>query len=212
MFSRCRPAPVLILLSLALALAAASGRADDTGLDGEHIHAGRTAEYPDLSKASDPNVVKARTLYRETKRSSARFTIREARKLGYRFLAAEKRCPGLVHMRKHATHFWGHVLAPRAPQSLLWWCSSEGKWTLVAFMYRAPGQATPPLYGGLLGWHQHAFTSRSTWMTHVWLTGDARTALATCAPFNALANHLRIVYEVYVPDVAIDAPCSDTGA
>jgi hypothetical protein len=146
-----RPAPLLILLCLGFAFATTSGRAEDPGIGGQHIHVGRTAEYPEFSKASHSKVAKASRLYLETKRSSVRFTIRKARRLGYRFLAAEKRCPGLVHMRKHATRFWGRVLDPRVPQSLLWWCSSAGEWTLVAFMFRAPGQATPPLYGGLLG-------------------------------------------------------------
>jgi hypothetical protein len=101
------------------------------------------------------------------------------------------------------------MLDPTAPQAVIFWCDSKRMYTLVAFMYRAPGTMLPPTFGGLLGWHKHYMMG--TWMTHAWITYTTRSALATCAPFNALHARLGIHYQRYIQDVmGIDSPCSDT--
>jgi hypothetical protein len=77
-------------------------------------------------------------------------------------------------------------------------------------MYRAPAKKMPPMYGGLVGWHRHQVTA--TWMTHVWITNTTRSAVAQCAPFEALhARNAQISYGPYRADVPmIDEPCPDT--
>ena len=47
-------------------------------------------------------------------------------------------------------------------------------------------------------------------MTHVWLTGDLRTAFAQCAPFAALtARNPALVHEPYKADIpGLDEPCA----
>jgi hypothetical protein len=197
-------------LTFGVQVAALSAFADAPETE-THLHVGNTAEYPNYAGASPAGRARADRIHVRSNQSATRFsTIGAALRRGYRFRYPELYCPGLAHMRKHGGRFWGRVLDPTEPQALLWWCSSSAKWTLVALMYRAPGQRTPPLYGGLLGWHQHTFTRTSTWMTHVWLTSTTQTALATCAPFGALAEYLGIAFERYFPDIPPDRPCSDT--
>jgi hypothetical protein len=60
----------------------------------------------------------------------------------------------------------------------------SGAPVLVAFMYRAPGGKPPPLGRSILFWHQHPSSGHAapTQMTHIWLTGDLRSAAANCLP------------------------------
>jgi plastocyanin len=54
---------------------------------------------------------------------------------------------------------------------------------LIGFMYRLATGFRPRFAAPLLGWHAHGGRSQ---MTHVWLTGSLRTALANCMPVEAL--------------------------
>jgi hypothetical protein len=200
--------PLLALLVLAAGVAPASAQTGH-GHGEPGMHVGNAMPYPALHGASLAQRRRARTLRRATLRAAARFdTPAEAAARGY---VANPNVsplyrPGLQHFRKRGTHFWGRVLAPRRPQALIFWCPSVGDCRLAAFVYRAPARPRPPTYGGLIGWHRHSMTA--PWMTHVWLTGAIRTALAQCAPVGALG---RLAWEPYVPDVpGVDSPCPDT--
>jgi hypothetical protein len=176
------------------------------------FHVGNSAPYPMLRDASRTNRRKAHRLRAASLRSAVRFdTLEEATRRGYvpRADISPLYWPGLQHFRKRGPRFWGHVLNPRQPQALVFWCPSIGECRLAAFVYRAP-PATPPTYGGLLGWHRHV--TGGSWMTHVWLTANLATSLAQCAPFNALhARDPMLAWEPYKADVPMmDEACPDT--
>jgi hypothetical protein len=193
---------VLVMAPFGMALALASDM-EEMGIEGE---------YPDLSPAPARARAQLSQLLRQTKANTWRFdTISKAQALGYSFRTAEDAVigwPALRHMRKHGNRFWGRVLDPKAPQSLVWWCPSQGNCTLVAAMYRAPRKVMPPMYFGMLMWHRHG--PNATWMTHVWLTNGLREALARCAPINALSQYRHITFQSYHVDADIGLPCSDT--
>jgi hypothetical protein len=193
--------------------APASAQTDPHGMDhAAALYAGNAAPYPRLRSAGPSNRLKARTLSLAVLLAAGRFdTLAEAAELGYvadPVLSPLYR-PGLQHFRKNRLRAWGRVLNPRAPQALVFWCPSSGDCRLAAFMFRAPPRLTPPTFGGLLGWHRHS--GHGTWMTHIWLTRRAMTALAQCAPFDAMqAYNPMLVWEPYQADVPIDDPCPDT--
>lgn len=176
-----------------------------------HFLIGNPYEYaPQRILAASREARRLRLLQRETLRNARRFdTIAKARELGYE-LSTGGGCPGMHHARKHGTSFWGRVLDPTAPQSLIYWCDSQNRWTLAAFMYRAPADDRPGTYRDLLQWHRH--TRYANWMTHVWLVRDPVAAFATCAPFPAFAAEGSFLYEDFVIDAQIDTPCTDSTA
>jgi hypothetical protein len=172
---------------------------------------GNRAPYPAPERASAPNVRRAEALRVATNGAAARFaTVALAEAAGYVADPAISPIhrPGLVHYRKGGPRFWGRLLEPRAPQALVFWCPSAGECALAAFMYRALPRLLPPTYGHILGWHRH--DPADGWMTHVWLTGDVRTAFAQCAPFPALSAHNpALAYESYEADIpGLDEPCA----
>jgi len=174
---------------------------------------GNMAEYPRTPWGESKEGRKARRLVTSSLRTMKRFdTVKEAQKQGYFFGAPSMsalKCPGLIHMRKHAVSFWGKLLSAETPQSLVWWCSSDRKLTLAAYMCRAPAKmAMPDTFNGLLQWHKHGVTGG--WMTHLWLVRDPRSAVATCAPFEAFERYGILRYEPYFDTLPIDFPCSDT--
>ena len=202
----------LAILALGAALLSAGLAAANTGMSGDEMdqmHAGNTADYPDLAKASPANRARARRLHLRTNAARSRFdTLQKARRRGYTSQLVDRnrvRCPGLVHLRKAGGSFRGKLLDPTAPQALVFWCSSEHAFRAVASMYRAPAGSMPPLWGGLLGWHRH--TMGGTWMTHVWYVRHTREALANCAPFDALRSYLGIRYEKFADEVGHFTPC-----
>ena len=174
---------------------------------------GNHAPYPAIELASARNRRRAEALRAATSAHAPRYaTVALAESRGY---VADTSItpwyrPGIVHFRKHVTQFWGRLLDARKPQALIFWCPEAGDCQLVAFMYRAERGSRPPTYGGLLGWHRHDLGG--TWMTHVWLTGDVTSALAQCAPFNAITAYNPLVsYVHYRPDIPdLDEPCPDT--
>jgi hypothetical protein len=204
--------PAIALLTGAPAVAQDHGHGGD--LAGV-FHVGNEAPYPMVRTATRANRRKARALSRATRRAAARYdTVEEAARRGYVADATLSPLyqPGLQHFRKNGTGFWGRLLDPRAPQGLVFWCPSSGDCRLAALIFRAPGRMMmPPTYGDLLGWHRHR--AHGTWMTHVWLTRRANTALAQCAPFDAM--HLynpTLAWEPYVADVPmVDDPCPPRG-
>lgn len=176
-----------------------------------HFLLGNPYEYaPASTRGTSRNARRLRALKYRIFRNARRFDTRaEARRLGY-VLSTPTGCPGMQHARKHGTAMWGKVLDPTAPQSLVFWCDSQGRWTLAAFMYRADATTRPDTYGRMLQWHKHGSRRTSNWMTHVWLVDDPVGAFATCAPFNMLAARRLLAYEPYVIDAPADRPCSDT--
>jgi hypothetical protein len=134
-------------------------------------------------------------------------TIGKARAQGY-VLSTATGCPGMHHARKHGTQYWGKMLDPAAPQSLVYWCDSQRHWTLAAFMFRAPAEKRPPTFGTMIQWHKHGPTA--DWMMHLWLVPDIVSAYASCAPFPAMKKYGMLSYETYRIDAHIDTPCSDS--
>jgi hypothetical protein len=180
---------------------------------GGHIVRGNPREYPpDAILGSSKNARRLRALRIASEAAKSRFdTLAKLARLGYVLdpvaATVPKPCPGTWHVRKHGAGMWGSFLDPTEPQALVYWCDSLGRWTLAAFMYRAPPTAKPPTFGGLMQWHKHA--DRATWMTHVWMVPDPRAAFATCVPFPAFERFSIFSYEPYTPDTHIDVPCSD---
>jgi hypothetical protein len=131
----------------------------------------------------------------------------KVKKLGY-VMDKSTHCPGLHHARKHGTSMWGNLLDPSAPQSFVFWCDSQERWTLAAAMFRASAHSTPPVFNNMIQWHKHG--SDGTWMTHIWFVNDPVAAFAACAPFPAFERAGWFSYEYFRVDIPIDQPCKDT--
>jgi len=175
-----------------------------------HFLLGNPFEYPaKAANGTSPDARRMRRLKLDSRRNASRFrTIAMARRQGYEFSATASGCPGFRHARKHGTKMWGRVLDASAPQALVYWCDSHGRWTLAAFMYRAGNRTRPETFGGMIQWHKHGPTA--AWMTHLWLVRDPLSAFATCAPFREFAAEARFSYEPYKHDETVNNPCSDT--
>jgi hypothetical protein len=203
--SRLGPAVALSVLLMLLLASSASGSMQMVGQMGE---------YPDTTRVSATNLRAGTRLVEDTWANVSRFdTTAEAEQLNYSFNSAEDASlgwPGVRHMRKNGARFWGKVLNPRAPQALLWWCQAPEQCTLIGAMYRAQPEAMPPTYGGLIHWHKHGLTG--SWMTHLWLTHDLRSALARCVPFAQLATVRGITAQSYKPDIEEDVACGSLEA
>jgi hypothetical protein len=204
------------LAGSALVLAVTTGppvMAQDQGHD-EHpmLMVGHMEPRPDLGAAGGRNVRRARRLLRASVREAARFdTVAEARRLGYR-MGAKRFRPGITHMRKNGTGFWGSLLDPSEPQALVFWCPSKGACALAASMYRAPGGEPPSTWGGIFQWHRHGVSPKVAWMTHVWLARKVRDGFAACAPMDALVAARGIRPEPYTERLPrIFRPCADEG-
>jgi hypothetical protein len=105
--------------------------------------------------------------------------------------------------------FWGRTFDPAHPQALVFWCPRQGACALANFMYRAPAGMPPSTWGDLLQWHRHGTGARSSWMTHVWLVKDVRTAFATCAPLAALERDLGLATTRWYPFTVHElSPCA----
>lgn len=162
---------------------------DYTAIDRGHFVLGNPFEYPPARINGPSAPARAvRHIKNASLRTAHRFdTIHKAEALGYRPGVHPYRCPGLHHYRKHGSTMWGGVLDPDTPQSLVFWCNENRRFTLAAYMYRAPGERKPDPYDNLIQWHRHGSKPSATWMTHVWLVESSKAAWATCAPFNAFA-------------------------
>ena len=154
---------------------------------GHHGHAHHSAEldYPDLAAAPASRRAEVRRLWKSTLAAARRHfpTYAAARRAG--FVRKERPVrPSLLHLRQAAHARDGSVLDPRRPESLVYWWPRKGPPILVGFMYRAPGGKPPRLGRPILTWHRHLRSGRAgrTQMTHVWLTGDLRSAAANCLP------------------------------
>ena len=166
---------------------------------------GNPHEFPDLAAAGHANVMRARRLLRASRRTAPRFdTLAEAARLGY--VVRRMFRPGFVHARKHGTRFWGRKFDAGAPQTLVFWCPSEGPCTLTTYMYRAPAGMPPSTWGDILMWHRHGTTATASWMTHVWLLRSVREGFATCAAWTALERDLGVHFASYEPRET-DRPC-----
>jgi hypothetical protein len=172
--------------------------------------------YPNVRSASATPRQRAKVtrLWRATRATAPRFeSYPDARRLGYVFMRsaiARTGFPGLFHARKRGGQFWGRVLDPTAPQALMYWCTNRKQCTLAGFVYRAPRDSLPPLYGSLLAWHQH--NAGASWMTHVWLTNGLRSAIARCMPWPALTRALGIEQRLWKVDIEGDRPCPQAGS
>jgi hypothetical protein len=208
--TRLTSARISALAAAAAVLVAASGGARAGMPAAQHdegtVMVGNMAEYPSLARAGARNVRRARRLRRRSLAARSRFdTIAEARRLGYAFRVEPHR-PGLTHMRKHGTRFWGRLFDARNPQALVFWCPVQGRCTLTTSMYRARPGRPPSTWGKLIQWHRHGI--RATWMTHLWLLERTREAFATCAPLHALETSLGIHPVPYRHAIHALMPCS----
>ncbi|MEA2124089.1 MAG: hypothetical protein QOI80_871 [Solirubrobacteraceae bacterium] len=137
-------------------------------------------------------------------------TVAEAEAHGYQLDRTNRQCPGFHHARKNGNGFWGNMLDPEAPQALVFWCDSHHRFTLGAYMFRAPRKPRPNVFNGLIQWHRHGLTPNYLWMTHLWLVRSPVAAWATCAPFNALDDAGVLAYEKPAFPGAHSEPCTDT--
>lgn len=170
-----------------------------------HFLVGNPYEYAPDAIRQHPKLRRITAAFR---REAPRFTPARARKLGYSFEGADA-CPAMVHARKKGTAMWGKVLDPKAPQSLMYWCGSDGRYEIAGAMFRADGSKRPKHFGRLIQWHKHGARRTSNWMTHLWLVPDMRDAWATCSPFRAYEAAGVLTYEPFrwIPETR---PCSDT--
>jgi hypothetical protein len=153
-----------------------------------HLHGTRPGRYPDLSRATAARRAQARRLWRASLRESrGRFaSYGRARRLGFRPLRGlPSRRPQVFHLRHSGYAATPESFDPRRPESLVYWNPSpSGKPVLIAFMYRLQAGFRSRFAAPLLGWHSHRVGASQ--MTHLWLTGDLRSALANCMPVAAL--------------------------
>ena len=162
---------------------------------GSNHHSGtRPGEYPGLASASTTARSQVRDLWRGTLRAADElFPFYEsARALRFRRYPLKWKRPLLFHLRHDGYAKDEVILDPRRPESLVYWWPKQGSPILVGFMYRAP-LGRPPRFGGkLMAWHSHIEDGRQgdNQMTHVWLTGDLRSALANCLPVTQLEQRI----------------------
>jgi hypothetical protein len=179
---------LMVMTTLVLVAGGSFASADAGGATQGHVTmVGNMKAYPDLERAGQRNLRRARRLGRASRRTARRFdTLAEANRSGYE--TGHMARPGFVHARKHGPRFWGRILDPAAPQALVFWCPRHGRCRLTTYMFRAPAGSPPSTWRRLLQWHRHG--PRGTWMTHVWLLPGTRAAFATCAPWPALERSL----------------------
>jgi hypothetical protein len=194
-----------------LALVVIAGSASAHGM--HMIMRGDPRPYPDVDKATAKQRATVESLVSRTQAQAPRFAnAGHARRLGFHRSRREDVTigfPALRHFRKpHSMSSGRGLLDPRHPQALVYWCTAPGACTLAAFMYRS-ARKRPPTFGPLLAWHKH--DPMQPWMTHIWLTGDLRSALARCAPWPHLEHALGIAREHYRSDSPVDLPCPEGG-
>ena len=171
-------------------------------------------QYPDMTKATKRGLREGRKLWKATLRRKARFQFARARREGYRFTSKNPPpVPGVFHLRKDKLDYDKYEMDPRRPESLVYYNTTRGKKILVAFMYRARTLQFPSVTRGLLGWHRHGSTRAALPMTHVWMTGDLRSALANCLPVPELEQALDWTFEGSSPRVSglEGLPCGKPG-
>lgn len=160
------------------------------GAGSSHHSGTRPGKYPDLAAAPPEHVEQARTLWRDSREVAARMfpTYSAARAEHYWRYPLKWKRPLLFHLRHDGHDDHKTVLEPEKVESLVYWWPKRGEPILIGFMYRAPLKRKPPFAGDLLAWHSHIEDGRQgdNQMTHVWLTGDLRSALANCLPVAAL--------------------------
>lgn len=172
---------------------------------------------PVLSQASRRRLGQARRLHRRTLRSARRLfpTLRSALRRGYMLSEHDAywKRPQVFHVRHGAYTRDREYFDARRPEALVYHRPRRGRPVLVAFMYRYPLGPWPRFARPLLAWHSHG---KGVWygvpnqMTHVWLTGDLRSALANCLPVAQLEASIR-GYRFAPPD-RLDhesQPCPD---
>jgi hypothetical protein len=166
------------------------------GHEHSHHHAGtRPGEFPALASASSSARSQVTELWRNTLRAAADLfpTYESAEALKFSRYPLKWKRPLLFHLRRDGYAKDKVVLDPTRPESLVYWWPKRGAPVLVGFMYRAP-LGKPPAFGGkLLAWHSHTENGHQgdNQMTHVWLTGDVRSALANCLPVDQLQKRIK---------------------
>ena len=160
-----------------------------------HAAGTRPGEFPSLASASRKHRSQLRSLWRGTLDAAADlFPFYEsARALKFSRYPLKWKRPLLFHLRRDGYAKDKVILDPRRPESLVYWWPKQGSPVLVGFMFRAP-LGKPPAFGGnLMAWHSHTEDGRQgdNQMTHVWLTGDLRSALANCLPVEQLEARIK---------------------
>ncbi|HEX8105957.1 MAG TPA: hypothetical protein VF533_25290 [Solirubrobacteraceae bacterium] len=151
---------------------------------GTHNHG---PKFPDFSLADVHATRQAIQMrHRVFRARDERFpTYQAARALGFdRFHTRWKR-PLVFHLRKSAYVGDDRIFDAWRPESLVYWWPVKGDPILLGMMFRVPSGSRPDYAGPIPIYHQH--TTRygglgPTQMTHVWLTGDLRSAWSNCLP------------------------------
>ena len=160
-----------------------------------HHHGGHATfgtpigSYPDLAAGSEAVRTRLEGLRAASLRAaSERFsTYENAVAAGFKRWPRAWTPPLVFHLRHAGYERDRHDLDPRRPESLVYWWPPDGPPILIAFMFRKPLRLGWPRFGRpLLGWHSHQGGEDATLMTHLWMTGDLRSAIANCMPVPAL--------------------------
>ena len=178
---------------------------------GGHVHTATGPLFPDVAAAEPQAVREAAWLYQRTLAfGERRFgTYRAALARGYRAMGTPRR-PSIFHLRKDSLESDDHYLHPKRPEALVAYMPRRGKARVLGTMYRYKA-GPPPAFGkGLLSWHTHGNGKRNglaNQMTHVWYTGDLRSALANCTPVEQLEAYMRTRVRFPEQDLTAIAPC-----
>jgi hypothetical protein len=174
----------IVTAVLLVATASAQDHDDEGHVRG--VYGTAVGSYPELHEATPRARTQARALWRRTLGAArGQFaTYDAARALGYERLPRKLKRPVVFHLRRPAYDHDRRRLDARRPESITYWWPRRRSPVPVAFMYRMPRGAWPAYAKPLLGWHSH--NPAAPLMTHVWLTGTLRTAIANCMPVEAL--------------------------
>ena len=163
-----------------------AGDGHDHGPGAIHNHG---PKFPDLARATVTHTRQAIQMRRRViAAADDRFpTYAAARRLNYkRFTSVGKRPrPLIFHLRKAAYEDDDRIFDARRPESLVYWWPAEGEPILLGSMFRAPAGTRPAYAGPIPIYHVHGNRygeTGATQMTHVWLTGELRSAWSNCLP------------------------------
>lgn len=154
-----------------------------------HLYGTPPGRYPTLSQATPARRAEALQLWRATQRQArGRYaTYARARARGFVARPLSPRRPRLFHLRHSGYAATPTSFDAKRPESIVYWQPKVGVPFPIAFMYRLLDGRRPRFASPLLGWHRHGpRRPGATQMTHVWLTGDLRSAMANCMPVTEL--------------------------
>jgi len=168
---------------------------------GGHADHNTGPKYPSIEKASASQRAQAADLRRRVHRTAREQfpTYRAARARTFRRFSKSWKRPLVFHVRRKRYEDDRHTFSARRPESLVYWWPRRGDPILLGYMFRVPAGSRPAFAGPIPIYHRHPGANgelADTQMTHVWLTGDLRSAWANCLPVEQLEKAIpRFNYE-----------------